>query len=149
MRDVVSNVGTIRVGVTALPAYTTTQTSPSVDLKDFDGAAVYILAGTWTDGTFTPVVEESDDDSAFTTVADAHLSLFKATSATDFTPVEVGNDQPAAISSAATAINQRVGYIGAKHYIRLKTTVTGSPSTGMTLFAVIVEGRPRIQPSIV
>jgi hypothetical protein len=149
MRDIVSEVGTLYTGLTALPAIKTTQTSPSVALAGYDGAMIYLLAGTWTDGTLTPVIQESADNSTFTTVANTDLVAFQATSATVFTPVKNGGAQPAAISSAATAINQRIGYIGAQPYIRLVTTVTGSPSTGCLFDAIIVAGRPRFMPAAV
>lgn len=149
MRDIVSEVGTIFTGLTALPAIKTTQTSPGVDLSGYDGAMIYLLAGTWTDGTFTPVVQESVDNITFTTVAVTDLVAFQATSATVFTPVKNGGAQFAVISSAATAINQRIGYIGGLRYIRLLNTVTGSPATGCTLDAFIVAGRPRFMPASV
>jgi len=150
MRDVVSEVGTIYTGLTDLQIIKTTQTSPSVDLANFNGAMIYILADQWTDGTITPVIQESDaSGSGFATVANADLVAWTATSTTDFTPVRVGGAQPAAISSAATAINQRVGYIGGKRYIRVVSTVTGSPGTGMGYDVVILAGLPRTRPSAV
>src|SRR5712691_9139875 len=109
MRDLVTKeTGTFFTGLAALPAIKTTQTSPWVDLANYNGATVYILAGTWTDGTLTPIIEESSDGSTkLQNAAAADLVAWTATSATSFTPVRVGASQPAAISSAATAINQR------------------------------------------
>jgi len=157
LRDIVSEVGSLYTGVTALPVLKTTQTSTSVDLADYDGAMIYILAGNWTDGTFTPVVQESSDNSTFTTVAATDLVAWSATSTTNSAAVKLndsdgnptGNSQPNAISSAATAINQRVGYIGALRYIRLVSTISGSPSTGMGYDAIIVAGRARNLPAAV
>ena len=150
MRDIVSEAGTFFTGLSALPAIKTTQTSPGVDLANYDGAEVYILAGTWTDGTLTPVIQESNDNGntdAWGTVANGDLVAWAATSATVFTPVRVGGAQPTAISSAATAINQRIGYNGAKRWIRVVTTVTGSPSTGCLYDVTIHAGRPRNMPA--
>lgn len=150
MRDIVSEVGSFYTGLSALPVVKTTQTSAWIDLANFDGAMVYILAGNWTDGTITPVIHESDDASTdLGAAAAADLVAWKATSATDHTPVKVGASQPAAISSAATAINQRVGYIGGHRYIQVVSTVTGSPATGSGYDVVIVAGRPRNMPSAV
>ena len=150
MRDIVTETGTFFTGLTDLPILKTTQTSVGTDLANFDGAMVYIFADQWTDGTFTSVIQESNDNGvldAYAAVATTDLVAWKATSATSATPTKVGNAQPTAISSAATAINQRVGYIGAKRWIRLVSTITGGPVTGMGYDAVILAGRPRNMPS--
>ena len=105
MRDIVSYNGQFFCGITDLPVIKTTQTSAGVDLANFDGAMVYILADNWTDGTMTPSIQESDDNVTFTAVASADLVLWSATSTTDGTPVNGGNAQPAAISSAAHLYN--------------------------------------------
>lgn len=148
MRDIVSETGTFFGGLTALPVVKTTQTSAWIDLANYDGAMIYLLANTWTDGTITPVIHESDDGSTDLGAAAAtDLVAWKATSATVYTPVRVGGSQPAAISSAATAINQRVGYIGGHRYIQVVSTVTGSPSTGCGYDVIILAGRPRVMPS--
>lgn len=157
MRDVVSEVGSFFNGMTALPLVKTTQTSAGVDLANYDGAMVYLLAGTWTDGTITPVIQESADNATWNPVAATDLVAWSAASATDATPTKLndsngnptGHSQPNAISSAATAINQRVGYIGGQRYIRVVSTVTGSPATGAGYSVVILAGRPRKMPAAV
>lgn len=148
MRDVVSEVGTFFTGLSALPAIKTTQTSGWIDLANYDGAMIYLLAGTYTDGTLTPVIHVSDDGSTdLGAAATTDLVLWQATSASVFTPVKSGNAQPSAISSSATAINQRVGYLGSHRYIQVVTTVTGSPATGCQYDAIVLAGRPRFMPS--
>jgi hypothetical protein len=147
MRDIVSEVGTFYTGLSNPPAIKTTQTSPTVDLQGYDGAQIYIICGTYTDGTLTPAINESSDGTTWTAVANTDLVAWTATSATNFTPVKVGNSQPAAISSAGTAINQRIGYIGGKRYLQVVTTVTGSPATGCQYDVIIHAGRPRFMPS--
>jgi hypothetical protein len=150
MRDIVTKeTGTFFTGLSALPAIKTTQTSPGVDLANYNGACVYLLAGTWTDGTLTPVIQESPDNSTWNAVAATDLVAWQATSASVFTPVRVGGSQPAAISSAPTAINQRVGYIGGQRYIRVVTTVSGSPATGCLYDVIIQAGEPRLMPAAV
>ncbi|SRR6266567_3402256 len=151
MRDIVTrDTGTFFTGLTALPVIKTTQTATSVDLEAYNGCTIYILANTWTDGTLTPVIEESDaSGSGFATVANGDLVAWSATSATDFTPVRVGGAQPTAISSAATAINWRIGYNGAKRYVRVTTTVTGSPATGCGFDIIIQAGDARFKPPLV
>ncbi len=161
MRDIVTKeTGTFFTGLAALPAFTATQNSPGVDLANYNGATIYILAGTWTDGTHTFHVQESNDNGvadAFADVAGTDLVTWQATSATVFTPVKIndvnsvanGHAQPAAISSAATAINQRVGYIGGKRWIRMRTVVSGSPSTGALYDVIIQAGEARNMPPAV
>lgn len=157
MRDVVSEVGSFFTGLTALPVIKTTQTSAGVDLAQYNGCLIYILAGTWTDGTMTPVIQESADNSTWTNVAAADLVTWSATSTTNSTPLKAtdangnvsGHIQPAAISSAATAINQRIGYIGGQRYVRVLSTITGSPATGMGYDVVILAGRPHFMPASV
>ncbi|SRR5579884_269663 len=156
MRDIVSEVGSFFTGLSALPVVKTTQTSAWIDLANYDGAMIYILAGNYTDGTITPVIHESADGSTdLGAVAATDLVAWSATSTTNSAPSKLndsnsnptGNAQPNAISSSATAINQRVGYIGAKRYIRVVSTVTGSPSTGCGYDVIIVAGRPRLMPA--
>lgn len=134
------DAGTFRTGLTANPAIKTTQTSPAYRLGTYEHCTIDIMAGTWTDGTLTPVVQYTNDSNGsansggWTTVPNADLILWQATSASDTTPVRIGNSQPTVTSSAATALNQRVAYVGGvegtSDWIRVVTTVTGSPSTG-------------------
>lgn len=166
MRDIVSEVGTFDTGLTDLPVIKTTQTSAAFKLAKYDGICFDILADNWTDGTITPVIQYTKDDgtgnpdSAGWTAAPAtDLVLWQATSTTDRTPVKAndsnglptGNSQPSAISSAATAINQRVGYIGGvpgtADYVRIVSTVTGSPATGMGYDVHVLRGRARNNPA--
>lgn len=156
MRDIVSEIGSFYTGISALPVLKTTQTSGWIDLANYDGAMVYILASHWTDGTFTPVIHESDDGSTDLGAAvGTDLVAWSATSTTNSAPVKLndsngnptGRSQPNAISSVATAINQRVGYIGGHRYIQVVSTISGGPATGMGYDVVIVAGRPRLQPA--
>jgi len=150
MRDNVSKLGQVINGL-GLPTIKTTATGVSVAVATYNAITVYINAGTYTDGTHTFLIEEAPDvagaPGAWTTVANADLVAWKATSATDLTPVRVGNAQPAAISSAATAINQRIGYIGGKDWVRVDVTVSGAPATGCQYDAYWIEGEPRVLPA--
>jgi hypothetical protein len=106
---------------------TATVNGSSVDLRDCDGALVLLEIGTITDGTFTPKLEESTNDSDWTDVAAADLdgSFTAATSAADDTV-------------------QLVGYKGNTRYIRVTYTVTGAPGTGGTVGASILKTKNRI-----
>lgn len=152
MRDIVSETGSFFTGLSALPTITTTQTSAGVDLQPFDGCMIYILAAAWTAGTMTPVVQESVDNATWTNVAPTDLVAWSATSSTSSVPSKLldvnslptGNSQPNVISSVATAINQRVGYIGGKRFVRVVSTAAAF-SGGYDV--VILAGRPRLMPS--
>lgn len=97
-----------------------------VDLKGYETALAVVQFGTWTDGTHTPSLEESDDNSAFTAVAAADLEG-------SFTAVSAGG---------GSNTIQQVGYKGRKRYVRVKMTIAGA-TTGAGSSASILRGRPR------
>lgn len=105
--------------------YTATTNGSSADLRGFESAVVAFVVGTVTDGTHTPSVEESDDDSTFTAVAAADL---------------LGT-----LANFASSTNQRVGYRGAKRYVRAKLTVSGA-TTGAEAAAVVIRGNAAQRP---
>lgn len=105
---------------------TTTANGTGVDLQGFGAAMVVWNVGTITDGTHTPKLQESDDNSTFTDVAAGDLSGTHA----------------ALVSST----NQEIGYTGRKRYIRAVTTITGSPSTGGAYAALVVRGNAKSLP---
>lgn len=106
-------------------ARTATANGTGVDLANFASATVAFVVGTITDGTHTPSVEESDDNSVYTAVAAADL---------------IGS-----LSNLTSNTNQRVGYRGTKRYIRAKTTVTAA-TTGGVYAGVVIRGDARKQP---
>jgi hypothetical protein len=146
MRDNVSKLGRVFPGL-GLPTNKAAVIGPTIDLAPYNAATIYILAGTWTDGTHTLTIEESSDGTTFTAVAPTDLVAWRAASPTDATPVKVGNAQPLAISSADTAVSQRVGYLGGKRYLRVNCAVTGTPATGAQYDVVIIAGEPRLLPA--
>lgn len=163
MRDIVSELGTISTGMSDLTVVKTTQTSPAVALAGYDGCMVYILVDQYTDGTMTPVIQVAPDNNGspgtWSAAPATDLIAWQATSASNATPVKLndsnglptGNTQPNAISSSGTALNQRVGYIGGvagtSDWLRVVSTISGSPATGMGYDVVIVRGRPRTLPA--
>lgn len=109
-------------------ARTANTTGTGVDLAGYRSAVVVLHTGVFTDGEFTPTVEESDDNSSFTTVAAGSLSGA-------FTAVGASTDQSI----------QEVGYLGTKRYIRLMMTES-SASTGALFSAVVIRGNPVTRP---
>lgn len=106
---------------------TSTITGTGVDLQNFQATCIVIAAGAITDGTHTPTIEESDSSgSGFSAVAAADLS-------------------GTLVAITANSV-QEVGYLGSKRYIRVVSTVTGSPSTGGTYGALVIRAGARNRP---
>jgi hypothetical protein len=106
-------------------ARTATANGSGVDLANFASATVAFSVGTITDGTHTPKVQESDDNSTFTDVGAADL---------------IGT-----LAALASNVNQRVGYRGTKRYVRAVTTIAGA-TTGGVYAGVVIRGDARKQP---
>lgn len=107
-------------------ARTTSENGTGVALAGFNSAVVFFHVGAITDGTHTPKIQESDDNSTYTDVAAGDL---------------IGS-----LSALAASTNQKVGYKGSKAYIRAVSTITGSPSTGGVYAATVVRGDAIKQP---
>lgn len=123
MRDLKSNIS--EVTSLAPAARTATASGTGVDLKGFGSAEVLFVPGTITDGTHTPSVMESDDNSTYTAVAAADLD--------------------GTLAALASTTNQVVGYKGSKRYIRATSTVAGA-TTGGVYAAVVILGLPNVAP---
>ena len=129
MRDIKNNldaVGSID------PASITASTNGSgVDLRDFDGAMVVFQAGTADTGsgneTYTPSLEESDDNSVYSAVAASDL-------------------EGAMVNMTANSV-QRVGYKGAKRYVRAVLTLGGT-TPSIDASALVVRGLPHHAPAL-
>lgn len=116
----------IATSLTTQAARTTSANGTGVDLSGFRAAAVFFMVGAITDGTHTPKLQESDDNSSFSDVAAA--------------------DQDGTLAALTANTNQKVSYKGRKRYIRAVVTVTGSPSTGGFYTATVIRGGARSLP---
>ncbi len=106
-------------------AITSSTNGTGVDLQGYNSACVVVIAGVRTDGTHTPKMQESDDDSTYTDVASGVMS--------------------GTFAAIATGVNQKVGYKGVKRYIRAVSTVT-SASTGAVYGMAVVKGDANLRP---
>lgn len=97
-------------------ARTATANGTGVDLQAAGSATAHFLVGVITDGTHTPKIQESADNSTFTDVAPS--------------------DQSGTLANLASNTNQKVGYIGKLRYIRAVVTVSGATTGGV--YAAIV-----------
>ena len=123
MRDLKNNLS--EATSLAPAARTATANGTGVDLRGYDSAQVLFVVGAITDGTHTPKVQESDDDSTYTDVAAA--------------------DQDGTLANIAANTNQVVGYKGTKRYLRAVSTVSGA-TTGGVYSAVVIRGNPEHAP---
>lgn len=100
-----------------------------VDLRGFDSAMALIDLGAWTDGTHTFEVQESDDNSTFTAVADADL---------------IGSEPVVDAADEDNTVH-RIGYVGSKRYLRVSVGVA-SATSGAVYGASILRGHAAQQP---
>jgi len=107
-------------------ARTATANGTGVDLQNYQRCAVVFNVGAITDGTHTPKLQESDDNSTFTDVAAA--------------------DQSGTLAALTANTNQEVGYLGSKRYIRAVSTVSGA-TTGGVYAALVVRAGSRTLPA--
>ena len=104
-------------------AYNSTVNGSGVNLGSWNSNAIILQVGTITDGTHTPKVEESDDNSAWNDV-DAE-------------------DLIGTLAELASDTNQQVSYVGDKQYVRVTVTVAGA-TTGGVYGAVVEVKKPQI-----
>lgn len=127
VRDLKNNIDAVASLDPAVRA-TGTANGSSADLAGYGAAVALVNFGAYTNGTHTPSLEHSDDNSAFAAVAAAELDG-------SFTP----------ISASAAGTTQRVGYRGSKRYLRVVMTVAGG-ATGAASSAVILRGAAAMAP---
>jgi hypothetical protein len=109
-----------------------------VDLFGHNSATAVIQVGTWTDGTHTFTLEESDDNSTYSTVSADQCKIIGATGTVA--------DRGGANSIVVDAANEDdaiygIAYLGYKHYARVRHAVAGA-TTGCGAAATIHLGRP-------
>lgn len=116
-------------------AVTATTDGSSVDRKDgqhelFRSALIVIHAGSWTDGTHTFELQESDDNSTFTAVSSDDME----------------GTAPVIDAGADGDQVYEMGYVGASRYLRVSVTVSGATS-GATYGSSVVLYDPALAPA--
>ena len=115
-----------------------------VDLQGYESATVLVDVGAEGDTISSPVyfevsLEESDDDSTYTDVAQASIVDGTIASGGIFLKLDgTANGNP---DSAGGIF--RVGYVGNSRYIRVVLAKTGTHSNGTPLGAMVVRGSAR------
>lgn len=131
--DLKNNIG---VAASLMPANRSDPSLPvngtGVDLTGFDSALVVINVGTL-GGSATPTmtfeVQESDDNSTFTAVADGDL-----------------NGTEPVIAAANDEQIHLIGYKGIKRYIRVAITAKAGTTPALPCSATVLRGRGRKLP---
>jgi hypothetical protein len=132
MRDLHNNIK-VESGLNISSITTNTTTAGSIiDMQGYGSLEFIIRSGTLTDGTYTPLVEEGavSNLSDATAVADADL---------------LGTEAAAAFVSTDDNTIKKIGYIGAKRYVRL-SLVSTSVTTGGTMSVIVLKGRANDRP---
>lgn len=122
MRDMKSNVNAVKTLNPA--AQNTNQSGFGVDIQGYEAAMAVVQSGVLTDGAHIPKFQESDDNAAYADVASENLE--------------------GSFSAVTANAVQRVGYKGAKRYIRVFMASSGA--TGAIYGAVILRGVPHQAP---
>jgi hypothetical protein len=128
MQDLHSNIKVVpALTPRAAIATDTTTAGTAVDLQGFEACVFAIASGVLTDGSYTPLIEESDDNSSYSAVADADLMSTEAAEA---------------FAATDDAEVHKIGYIGHKRYVRL-SMVAASTTSGGFLAAIAILGHAR------
>jgi len=115
-----------------------------VDTQGYDSLAFVVNVGESADTLsgsvyFDLLVQESDDDSTYTDVAEADLDGgLVGGAAGAFALVDAAAEDDAAYT---------VGYIGGSRYARCRIEVTGTHNNGTPIGAVSVKGNPKYGPA--
>jgi len=127
----------------------TTVAGTGIDLRGFEAAEVVVQVGLYAEsiaGAFSEFsVQESDDDTTYTDVANADLTDTVAATCT-----VTGASTTGLIGKVSSTSNDNVviksGYKGSKRYIRVKENAEKNHNVGLPVSAVIVKAKPSAMP---
>ncbi len=134
MRDLHNKIKVgVALNISAISTNTTTA-GAIIDKRGYRSVEFIIMSGTLTDGTYTPLIEESDnaDLSSSNAVADADL---------------LGTEAAAALIATEDNTTKKVGYIGGKRYVRMSVVSTGV-TTGGTVLGVALRANAADLPVV-
>ncbi len=103
----------VHIPAATIGTNTTTNPAAGLDTKDASAVTFDVFSGAWTDGAYTPNIQESDDNSTWTEVAASNI---------------IGSET--AIGAANTVVS--IGAHPSKRYVRCQVVSTGA-STGATI----------------
>jgi len=149
-REIDSNIViTASLYPAALTTNNTTVAGTGVDLKGFSAAEVVVQVGTYAEtvsGAFSEFsIQESDDDTTYTDVANADLTDTVAATST-----VTGASTTGVIGKVSSTSNDNVvfksGYKGSKRYIRVKENAEKNHNVGLPVSAVVIAAIPNLAP---
>lgn len=133
MRDQMNNIHVLTaIEPVAARTNNTAIVSSIIDVRGYDSLTFAIAIGTNTDTdvTFAVTMEEADA---------ANMSGSNAVAAADL----VGTYALAGYNFGDDAETRKIGYIGAKRYVRLTITPSGNDSGNIFVAAVAILGNPQ------
>lgn len=140
-RDIFSNLSVMQALLSQV--VTADQDGDGIDTQGFDSVMFAVAVGNSGDTLAAGLniqleVEESDDDTTYTDVADADLQSW----------VAGANDGTFALIDAPTEDSAvfLTGYKGSKRYVRLVVNVTGTHTNGTPIGAVAILGHAHLTP---
>ena len=134
MKDLSNSITLKRVISPVSVADTTAQVGTAVDRKGFESVTYAIATGSIADAdaTFTVLLQESDDNSTYTDVADADL---------------LGTEALAGFQFDDDNECRKLGYIGAKRYTKLTITPVVNARAAL-ISAVAILGHAAAKPTV-
>lgn len=108
----------------------TTTVGNVIDNAGYESLTFINSLGTRTDGTFTPLIEDSDDNVTYAPVADEFL---------------IGTEAAAALTASNTI--KSIGYVGTKRYVRESIVSSGVTSGSTGVSGVAIQGYPKHAPA--
>lgn len=132
--DIVHNV--YPAGSLGPVAVTAAGVGLGVDLKGYERSAVFLTIGavTGTTPVVTMVLEESDDNAAYTLVSPADL---------------IGGTNSLVANTASAGSTLARDYIGSRRYVRVSCVSVSGTAPSAMVSGVIARGRPRHVGNIV
>jgi len=116
------------LNITSISTNTTTA-GVEIDTQGYESATFEIITGARTDGTVTPLIQETDVSGSYSgSVNDNDL---------------IGTEALATLSVAQS--RSIIGYVGKKRYVKL-SLVSTSVTTGLTAGASVILGNPKHLP---
>ena len=133
MKDLFHSIHPIPAIAPVSVADNTALVSSVIDRQGYESASFIILSGSLADAdaTFTALLEESDNGSSFAAVADSDL---------------LGTELLAGFTFVDDNETRKLGYVGAKRYLRLTITPANNASAAL-IAALAVLGHPNLAPT--
>lgn len=135
MRDLMNSIHTAVALAPVVATDNTAQVSAIIDTRGYDSLTFAILAGTLADADATFAVTMDHGDAS-------NLSDAASVPTGDI----VGTLALAGFTFADDAETRKIGYVGAKRYVRLTITPTGNAGNA-PLAALAILGHPAIRPT--